>query len=327
MDVAGRKFDLARLLKIEEKKKRVADIEAQMSSPKFWENHETAAKAAQELKHLQDFMTQFEQADSETELEKMETEVFYSAEHDNASAFLAIHAGSGGTEAQDWAAMLLRMYMRFAEKNDYKTLLLDQSKGEEAGIKSATLEVKGFRAYGRLKGENGVHRLVRISPFDSDKARHTSFALVEVVPELERAEIEIKPEDIKIDVFRAGGHGGQSVNTTDSAVRITHLPTKIVVSCQNERSQLQNKLQALKILQGKLKLLEDERQRIATQNLKGEPVLASWGNQIRSYVLQPYQLVKDLRSGFESSAVDKVLDGELNPLIEAYVKYLARSKK
>lgn len=327
MDVAGRKFDLARLLKIEEKKKRVADIEAQMSSPKFWENHETAAKAAQELKHLQDFMTQFEQADSETELEKLETEVFYSAEHDNASAFLAIHAGSGGTEAQDWAAMLLRMYMRFAEKNDYKTLLLDQSKGEEAGIKSATLEVKGFRAYGRLKGENGVHRLVRISPFDSDKARHTSFALVEVVPELERAEIEIKPEDIKIDVFRAGGHGGQSVNTTDSAVRITHLPTKIVVSCQNERSQLQNKLQALKILQGKLKLLEDERQRIATQNLKGEPVLASWGNQIRSYVLQPYQLVKDLRSGFESSAVDKVLDGELNPLIEAYVKYLARSKK
>ena len=215
------------------------------------------------------------------------------------------------------------MYQRFAEKRDYKTTMLDESRGEEAGIKSATLLVEGFRAYGFLKSESGVHRLVRISPFDADKARHTSFALVEVVPELEKITVEIKPEDLKIDVYRSGGAGGQSVNTTDSAVRITHLPTHIVVTCQNERSQLQNKLQAMKILQGKLQLLDDEKRQIANQNLKGEPVLASWGNQIRSYVLQPYQLVKDLRSGYETSAVDDILDGKLDNIIEANIKHFA----
>lgn len=326
MELSVRKTELEKILKIADKRERIIQIEKNMSDPKFWSDHEKAGKEAQELKHLQDLVTEFELVDSDADLERLETESFFTGEHDDASAFVSVHAGSGGTEAMDWAEMLERMYQRFAEKNDYKVTILDESKGEEAGIKSVTLEITGFRAYGKLKGENGTHRLVRISPFDSDKARHTSFALVEVVPELERIDFEIKPDELKIDVFRAGGHGGQSVNTTDSAVRITHLPTKIVVTCQNERSQLQNRLQALKILQGKLQLLDDEKRRITEQNLKGEPTLASWGNQIRSYVLQPYQLVKDLRSGFETSAVDDVLDGELNLLIEAYVRHSAKIK-
>lgn len=235
--------------------------------------------------------------------------------------FVEIKAGAGGTEAQDWAEMLLRMYQRYSEKEDYKIQLLDKTGGEEAGIKSATIMVKGYRAYGNLKGEAGVHRLVRISPFDADKARHTSFALVEVVPEVENSELKIHPDEIRVDVYRAGGHGGQGVNTTDSAVRITHLATKIVVTCQNERSQLQNKLQAMKILEAKLQLLEEERRLEAEQKIKGEPVLASWGNQIRSYVMQPYQLVKDNRTGFETAAITDVLEGDLDPFIEAYLKY------
>lgn len=323
MTIEERKSELATLLDISAKKARVAHIEKEMTSPNFWQDHEKASKAAQELKHLQDLLTHFDLAISETELSELETEAMFRGAHDNASAFLSIHAGSGGTEAQDWAAMLLRMYIRYGEKHSLNVQLLDKTEGEEAGIKSATLFVKGFRAFGKLKSENGVHRLVRISPFDADKARHTSFALVEVVPEIDRADFIIKPEELKIDVYRSGGHGGQGVNTTDSAVRITHLPTKIVVTCQNERSQLQNKAQAMKILQGKLQLLEDEKQRAEDQKLKGEPVLASWGNQIRSYVLQPYQLVKDMRSGFESSAVDDILDGDIEPFIEAYIKHMA----
>jgi len=317
----SRKEELAQLLTIPAKQERIGQIKEKMTDPNFWLDHELAGKLAQELRHLEDIVTHFELAESEADLDELEQEVFYSGGHDNASAYLSVHAGAGGTEAQDWASMLLRMYQRYAEKEDYKLQLLDKTDGEEAGIKSATVLMKGYRAYGNLKGENGVHRLVRISPFDADKARHTSFALVEVVPEVEKSELEIKSDDIRIDVYRAGGHGGQGVNTTDSAVRITHLPTKIVVTCQNERSQLQNKLQAMKILQGKLQLLEDEKRRIAAQNIKGEPILASWGNQIRSYVLQPYQLVKDTRSDYETSAVKDVLDGELEGFIEAYLKH------
>jgi len=327
MALDDRKQVLAELLGIKAKRERVKAIEAEMAEPTFWQDHRRSAKASSELKHLQNLLERFEAAKTEEDLSELEAETLFDEDHDDASAFLAIHAGSGGTEAQDWAEMLLRMYTRFAERRGFKVTELEKSVGDEAGIKSVTLQVEGFRAYGLLKGENGVHRLVRISPFDADKARHTSFALVEVVPELDRLEIEIEPEDLKIDVFRAGGHGGQSVNTTDSAVRITHLPTKIVVTCQNERSQLQNKEQAMKILYGKLQLLEDEKRRIETQNLKGEPVLASWGNQIRSYVMQPYQLVKDLRSNFETSAVDKVLDGHLEGLIDAYLRYLAAAKR
>lgn len=323
-----RKSELSQTLRIDEKKERIKQIESEMSTPSFWQEHQRAAKLTQELKHLQDFVAVFELAQSNTELENLESETFFSGIHDDSSAFIAIHSGSGGVEAQDWAEMLDRMYTRYGERANYKVTELDRAAGEEAGIKSVTLLIEGFRAYGRLKAENGVHRLVRISPFDADKSRHTSFALVEVVPEVaDVKEIEIKPDEIRIDVYRAGGHGGQGVNTTDSAVRITHLPSNIVVTCQNERSQLQNKAQALKILQGKLQLLEDEKRRISNQNLKGEPVLASWGNQIRSYVLQPYQMVKDLRSGYETSAVDDVLDGRLESVIEANIKYFANLKK
>lgn len=323
-----RKAELAETLRIDEKSARIKHIEAEMATPSFWQEHQRAAKLTQELKHLQDFVAEFELAETDAELEMLETEAFFSGEHDDSSCFVGIHSGSGGVDAQDWAEMLTRMYTRYGERTNFKVTLLDQADGEEAGIKSATLLIEGFRAYGKLKAENGVHRLVRISPFDAAKARHTSFALVEVVPEVADAkEIEIKPDEIRIDVYRAGGHGGQGVNTTDSAVRITHLLTKIVVTCQNERSQLQNKAQALKILQGKLQLLDDEKRRIANQNHKGEPVLASWGNQIRSYVLQPYQMVKDLRSGYETSGVDDILDGRLENIIEANMKFFANQKK
>ncbi len=322
-----RKAELAKILDIEGKQTRFDAIQEQMKNPDFWRDHEMAGKASQELKHLEDFLLKFEVAESEHELEELEKEAIFTGKHDNDNAFMSIHAGSGGTEAQDWAEMLLRMYSRYGEQSDFKTELLEKTMGEEAGIKSATLYFKGFRAFGKLKGENGVHRLVRISPFDASKSRHTSFALVEVVPEaVDSAEIQIKPDEIRIDVYRAGGHGGQGVNTTDSAVRITHIATKIVVTCQNERSQLQNKQQAMKILQGKLQLLDDEKRRAEEQSLKGEPVLASWGNQIRSYVLQPYQLVKDLRSGFETSATDDVLDGEIESFLESYAKWQAVQK-
>lgn len=321
-----RKTELAALLDIPAKQGQISNIKEQMADPGFWLDHEKAGKVAQELRHLEDVVTHFELAESESDLDELEQEAFYGGDHDDASAYISVHAGAGGTEAQDWAEMLLRMYQRYAEKEDYKIQLLDKSDGEEAGIKSATFAVKGFRAYGNLKGEAGVHRLVRISPFDADKARHTSFALVEVVPEVENVSFKIHPDEIRVDVYRAGGHGGQGVNTTDSAVRITHLATKIVVTCQNERSQLQNKLQALKILEAKLQLLEDEKRLEAEQKIKGEPVLASWGNQIRSYVMQPYQLVKDNRTGFETAAVNEVLDGELSAFIEAYLKYNFKKK-
>ncbi len=326
MSVEERKKELEDLLNIAAKRQRIAAIQAEMADPKFWENHAVAAKAAQELKHLDDIIVQFELVETESELDELENEATFTGAHDDASAFLSVHAGSGGTEAQDWAEMLLRMYLRYGEKAGYKAELLDRVDGEEAGIKNATIFIRGFRAYGKLKGENGTHRLVRISPFDADKSRHTSFALVEVVPEVEKGELTIKSDELRIDVYRAGGHGGQGVNTTDSAVRITHLPTGIIVTCQNERSQLQNKAQAMKILQGKLQLLEDEKHRANEQKHKGEPLLASWGNQIRSYVLQPYQLVKDLRSGYETSAVADVLDGDIDILLTSYRKHVATGK-
>ncbi len=323
----NRKKELEILLGIPSKQERLAYIQEQMKNPEFWSDHQQAAKLTQEYKHLEDMLLRFELAESDHDLDELEREAVFTGEHDDANAYLSVHAGSGGTEAQDWAEMLLRLYTRYCERANFKVELLEKSAGEEAGIKSAMLQVKGFRAYGKLKGEGGVHRLVRISPFDASKSRHTSFALVEVVPEVEKSELVINPDELKIDVYRAGGHGGQGVNTTDSAVRITHLPSKIVVTCQNERSQLQNKLQAMKILQAKLQLLEEERQRAEEQKHKGEPVLASWGNQIRSYVLQPYQLVKDVRSGFETSAVNDVLDGEIEPFIDAYAKYLLLRRK
>jgi len=260
--------------------------------------------------------------------EKLEFLILFSDQYDKSDVILAIHAGTGGVEAQDWAAMLLRMYLRYCDKKGFTTKVIDQARGQEAGIKSVTLEIFGAYAYGNLKTEAGVHRLVRISPFDAEKMRHTSFALVEVLPILpEEEEVKINGQDLKIEVFRAGGHGGQSVNTTDSAVRITHLPSGITVKCQNERSQIQNKKTAMKLLSAKLVKLQQLAAGQELQKIRGEVLAAEWGNQIRSYVLQPYKMVKDHRTKFETSDPQAVLDGELDEFIESYLRYISKSSK
>lgn len=253
--------------------------------------------------------------------DELETRELLSGKDDICNAFLTIHPGAGGTESQDWASMILRMYTRWSEKNNYSVDIIDYTPGDEAGIKDATILIKGEYAYGYLKGETGVHRLVRISPFDSNKRRHTSFASVEVIPELEEDfEIEINENDLKIDTYRASGAGGQHINKTDSAVRITHLPTGVVVQCQNERSQHKNKAFAMKVLKSRLYELQKEQMDEKKQELNAEKKEISWGNQIRSYVFQPYTLVKDHRTGEETGSVDYVFDGELNRFLYAYLK-------
>lgn len=252
---------------------------------------------------------------------KFEVALLFRGQYDELGAIISIHAGTGGVDAQDWAEMLLRMYLRFAERKGYRVSVIDKQEGKEAGIKSATIDIKGLYAYGSLSSEAGVHRLVRISPFDAEKMRHTSFALVEALPDLGEAEqVKIRPDDLRIDVFRSSGPGGQSVNTTDSAVRIVHLPTKLTVSCQSERSQHQNKERAMRILHAKLALLEEEKRNLVSSELRGEYHEAKWGNQIRSYILQPYQLVKDHRNGYETTDAPRVLDGDIDDFIEEYRK-------
>ena len=259
--------------------------------------------------------------------QKEEVKLLLTGEYDYSSAILSIHAGTGGTDAQDWASMLLRMYVRWAEKKGYKVKLVDTLPGEEAGIKSAVVMIEGPWAYGFLKGEKGVHRLIRISPFDANARRHTSFASVTVIPEIEEdIEIDIKPEDLKIETMRASGHGGQHVNKTESAVRITHLPTGIVVTCQNERSQYLNKMTALKILKSKLYQLEKQKLEQKKESLIGEKKEISWGNQIRTYTLHPYKVVKDHRTQYENYKVDQVLDGELDDFIREYLLWEAQKK-
>ena len=254
-------------------------------------------------------------------VEGMELALALSGEYDRRNAILAIHAGAGGTDSQDWTEMLLRMYLRWAEKRDYSTTILDMTSGEEAGIKSVTVEVTGRNASGYLRAERGVHRLVRLSPFDAAHARHTSFALVEVMPEVESAsEVNLNPDDLRIDVFRASSKGGQNVQKNATAVRIPHLPTGITVSCQNERSQRRNKESALKVLEARLLVRQLAEEAKEKARLKGEHVSAAWGNQIRSYVLHPYKMVKDHRTGYETSDAESVLDGELDPLLSAYQK-------
>lgn len=259
---------------------------------------------------------------SEKQFEILKEELKFSGPYDDHSAILSLHAGAGGADAQDWTGMLLRMYVRWAEQNRYAVSMVEESPGEEGGLKSATLEITGAFAYGKLKSEHGVHRLVRLSPFNAE-SRETSFAKVEVMPEIDTPDtIEIDEKDLKIDVYRSGGHGGQSVNTTDSAVRITHLPTGIVVAIQNERSQLQNKETAMTILRSRLAQLQLEQHAEKVSELKGPNEQAAWGNQIRSYVLHPYKQVKDLRTEYTSSDPDKVLDGDLNPFITAYLDHM-----
>ncbi len=262
----------------------------------------------------------------ERTLGDLEFQLQLGGEYDGRSALIAIHAGAGGTESQDWAQMLLRMYLRWAEQHSYETEIIEVSPGEEAGVKSVLTEIRGEYAYGYLKGERGVHRLVRISPFDASHSRHTSFALVEAMPLVEREiDVTIDPDDLKVEAFRSSGPGGQHMQKTSSAVRITHLPTGMVATCQNERSQLRNKETALKVLRSRLLELELEKKAEEQAKLKGEHVTAEWGNQIRSYVLHPYKMVKDHRTGYETSNAAAVLEGDIDELLKAYLRSKVQS--
>lgn len=323
-------------------------LHEEMTLPDFWQDTARAQKVSQQQARLERRLAKWRELKTDVQdydellrlddpslhddlsdqldvlIEKfadLKDELKLSGEYDDSAAILSIHAGAGGADAQDWAHMLLRMYVRFAEKSGWKVTTIDESVSEEGGIKSVTLEIDGDFAYGKLKGEHGVHRLVRLSPFNAE-SRETSFAKVEVMPKIDSPEsLEIDEKDLKIDVYRAGGHGGQSVNTTDSAVRITHLPTNIVVAIQNERSQLQNKEVAMTILRSRLAQLQLEQHAEKISELKGPNEQAAWGNQIRSYVLHPYKQVKDLRSKYETSDIDGVLNGDLDTLVDAYLNH------
>ena len=324
------------------------ELHATLHDENFWQNPDNV-KLSQQFEHLKTARATYELvtetyddlhamldlfAEDAIELEDMIREVnnlkkqaisfkinlLLNDEHDSSDCFMAINAGAGGTESQDWADMLLRMYIRFCERERFKVSVLDQQNGEEAGIKSATLHIRGTNAYGLLKAEDGVHRLVRISPYDSAKRRHTSFASVSISPEVAEAAIEINDKDLRIDTYRAGGAGGQHVNKTDSAVRITHLPTNVVVQCQNERSQGQNKQTAMKMLMARLVQKREADKRTAAAAVERQKI--EWGSQIRSYVLHPYKMVKDLRTNHESPQPDVVLDGALMPFIEAWLLLL-----
>ena len=329
-------------------------MEHAAAQPDFWSDNAAAQKAMRELTALKDETTTWrtlanrardaadmhelalaenhaeliaeierEATALEAQLATLEFNLLFAGEYDHNGAILSIHAGAGGTESQDWASMLLRMFLRYGDAKAYRTEILEEMEGDEAGIKSATIQFTGEYAYGRLKAERGVHRLVRLSPFDANHRRHTSFALVEVYPEIDDSvQIEIKPEDIKIDIYHASGHGGQNVQKVATAVRLTHTPTGIIVTCQNERSQLQNKENALRVLRSRLVELEIEKKEQERLRLKGHHVEAGWGNQIRSYVLHPYQMVKDHRTEYETARTDLVLDGDLDAFVEAYLKSL-----
>jgi peptide chain release factor 2 len=311
---------MQRLTRLKEEVERWAGLEGQILA--LAELQELAA-AEEDHSLREEIAVEF--ATAQKAMDELEVELLLGGPYDDRDAFLSIKAGMGGTDAQDWAAMMLRMYTRWAEGHGYKVALIDESEGDEAGIKSATLELRGPFAYGYAKSEAGVHRLIRLSPFNSGNTRQTSFALVEVLPEVDDApEIVIRSEDVRVDVFRAGGHGGQGVNTTDSAVRLTYragTSEQIVVTCQNERSQLQNKETAMRVLRGRLLERELQRQREQRTRLKGEYRQADFGSQMRTYYLHPYTLVKDHRSEHETSNVQAVLGGDLDPFIESYLRW------
>ena len=299
---------------------------------KGWETLEQQLKDAQELADLDDENIQEELKAEvmliQAEIEKREFDAMLSGTYDQGDAILAIHAGAGGNDAQDWAEMVQRMYLRWAEKRGFETDTIDLTPGEEAGIKSTTISISGSYAYGYLRSEKGVHRLVRISPFDSSNRRHTSFILVEILPQVEDdSSITINPNDLRIDTFRSAGAGGQSVQKNDTAVRITHIPSGIVASCQNERSQTQNREMAMRVLKGRLAELKQQKRKEKIEELRGEYQKAEWGSQIRSYVLHPYQLVKDHRTNFEDGNTEAVLDGNLDPFIESYLRMTLGDKE
>lgn len=320
------KDELNNLLKIDEKQARVDEIQSMMAGPDFWSNQEKARAFSQELSDLNKIIDEYNNAESEEDLKKLEFQTLFSGEYDKNNVVMTIHAGAGGTEAQDWAQMLMRMYERWTAKKGFTFKILDESQGEEAGIKSATIEIVGYNAFGWLKSESGVHRLVRISPYDADKARHTSFALIEIIPETEKASsVQIDEKDLKIEAYRAGGHGGQNVNKVETAIRIIHIPTGLTVNCQNERSQSQNKEQALKVLQARLYKLQLEQDAKKREELRGEFQSPEWGSQIRSYVLQPYKLVKDHRTQVEDPDTDAILNGELDKFMIGYLRYATNS--
>ncbi|MDD4909249.1 MAG: peptide chain release factor 2 [Candidatus Omnitrophica bacterium] len=339
---------------VDKKLKVISDLQDLMSQPSFWQDQNSANKSVEELKSLKadvsvvlDLQKRIEEAQEFLDISnedkvildqieenikeisgetgQLELRVLLSGEFDAGSAILSINAGAGGTESCDWANMLLRMYSRWAEDKGYKVSTIDILLGEEAGIKNATLLIEGRFAYGYLRCESGVHRLVRISPFDANKRRHTSFASVEALPEIEEdIEIAVNPSDLRVDVYRSSGAGGQSVNTADSAVRITHIPTGIVVSCQNERSQYQNKQVAMKVLKSRLYTLEREKQARQMEQIAGKKQKIEWGSQIRSYVMHPYSMVKDHRTDFQTGNVQAVMDGRLDEFMQAYLRKTAK---
>jgi len=349
---------LGKYLDIPTKEKRIDELEHKMNEPNFWLDQQEANKVIKELKTLKSSVQQYsnfnnklgeleellnisheEKEDFFTEVDKeldlilkeiknLESQILLGGQFDLNSAILSINAGAGGTESCDWVSMLMRMYLRWAERHNYKTKVVDILDGEEAGVKNVTIEIIGDYAYGYLKSENGVHRLVRISPFDANRRRHTSFASVEVIAKIEDdIVVEIKPEDLRIDTYRASGKGGQHVNMTDSAVRITHLPTGIVTQCQNERSQYQNKVVAMSVLRAKLYELKrrEQEKEIAKEYAIKQKI--EWGSQIRSYVMHPYNMVKDHRTEYQTGNVQAVMDGEIDDFIQAYLKWKAEEKK
>ncbi|MBS4213152.1 MULTISPECIES: peptide chain release factor 2 [Neobacillus] len=353
LEITAKKLaDFRGSLDLENKEARIAELEDEMLHPDFWNDQEMAQKVISEANGLKDQVHEFyelnesfenlevtyelvkEESDAELQAEleeelqqltdrlgQFELQLLLSEEYDKNNAILELHPGAGGTESQDWGSMLLRMYTRWAEKKGFKVETLDYLPGDEAGIKSVTLAIKGHNAYGYLKAEKGVHRLVRISPFDSSGRRHTSFASCEVMPELnDDIEVEIRTEDLRVDTYRSSGAGGQHVNKTESAIRITHLPTGIVVSCQTERSQIQNRERAMNMLRAKLYQREIEEKEKALLEIRGEQKEIGWGSQIRSYVFHPYSMVKDHRTGAETGNVQAVMDGELDQFINSYLR-------
>ena len=346
-------FDISKL------KNELKELEAKTLDSNFWNDQKNSGKVLAKIKNIKANVSKYQELKEEIqnllelteiveqeqsledakdiikstnklekEINKLEIETLFTGKYDKNNAIISIHPGAGGTESQDWAEMLYRMYTRWASKNDFKVTELDYLEGEEAGLKSVTFEIVGENAYGYMKGEMGVHRLIRISPFDSGGRRHTSFASVEVLPEItDDIEIEINPDDLRIDTYRASGAGGQHINKTSSAVRITHIPTNIVVACQSERSQIQNRETAMKMLKSKLFDLKEKEHKEKIEDIQGEQKDIAWGSQIRSYVFCPYTMVKDHRTNYEVGNVEAVMDGEIDDFIEAYLKYNIKNKE